>query len=137
MNVRVIPGAGVLLAALPSAAQAQAVAQAAGVGQMVFGLAIVIGLVLAMAWLARRLGMATIDQSSALLRRIAALPVGPRERIVIVEAGDAWLVLGVTAQSINTLHTLPKGEAPEPTAQKLAGGFMALLQKARAQHASR
>ena len=34
-------------------------------------------------------------------------PLGPRERVVIVEVEDARLVLGVTASSINVLHALP------------------------------
>ena len=122
----------------PSAwAEASAI-PAAGAGQMLFGLAVVIGLVFAVAWIARRLGVSGQD-ASPLLRRVAALPVGPRERIMIVEAGNDWLVVGVTSQSIQTLHTMPKGEIPEGQAHKitsgLAGGFAALLQKARTGHA--
>jgi len=71
---------------------------------------------------------------SPLLRRIATLTVGTRERVLIVEAGDQWLVLGVTAHNIQTLHTLPKGELPEPPAMRLPGGFAALLKKAGAKH---
>jgi len=118
-------------------AQAQTVAApAAGMGQMLLGLAAVIGLVLALAWVARRLGVANQTQSP-LLRRIAALSVGTRERVMILEAGEQWLVLGVTAQSIQTLHVMPKGVVPESPAQTLAGGFAALLQKARSPHAPR
>jgi flagellar protein FliO/FliZ len=45
------------------------------------------------------------------LRTIAALPLSPSQRIVIVEVGQGeaarWLVLGITAQQINTLYSLP------------------------------
>jgi len=41
------------------------------------------------------------------LKVSASTPLGPRERVVIVEVEDARLVLGVTASSINVLHTLP------------------------------
>ncbi len=129
----------VALGAYIPTAQAQGAAMpVTGVGQMLFGLAVVIGLVFAVAWIARRLGVSGQD-ASPLLRRVAALPVGPRERIMIVEAGNDWLVVGVTSQSIQTLHTMPKGEIPEGPAHKitsgLAGGFAALLQKARTGHA--
>jgi flagellar protein FliO/FliZ len=44
------------------------------------------------------------------LRSIAALPLSTNQRIVTVEVGQGesrrWLVLGVTAQSITTLHTM-------------------------------
>ena len=125
------------LCGISHAALAQGAPTAAtGMGQMLVGLAAVIGLVFAAAWIARRLGVQGHD-TSPLLKRIAAMPVGPRERIVIVEAGNDWLVVGVTAQSIRTLHTLPKGVVPETPASQLAGGFAALLQKARIRHAAR
>jgi flagellar protein FliO/FliZ len=101
---------------------------------MLFGLAAVIGLVLALAWLARRLGVQG-EIASPLLRRIAVLPVGTRERVLIIEAGDQWLVLGVTAHNIQTLHTLPKGEVPAASGLRLSGGFAALLKKAGAERA--
>lgn len=128
------------LGVMPHAALAQnatgATAAATGMGQMLLGLAVVIALVFGAAWVARRLGVQGHD-ASPLLKRIAAMSVGPRERIVIVEAGNDWLVVGVTAQSIRTLHTLPKGVVPETPASQLAGGFAALLQKARVSHATR
>jgi flagellar protein FliO/FliZ len=128
--------AGMLLCgwASETCAQSAALAPTAGFGQMLFGLAAVIGLVFALAWIARRLGVPGQSQSP-LLRRIAVLAVGTRERVMIVEAGDQWLVLGVTAHSIQTLHTLPKGEAPAVAALRLPGGFAALLQKAGSKHA--
>lgn len=133
MNRAGLAGAALLLAAQAAQAQTGAV-PTAGMGQMLFGLAAVIGLVLALAWVARRMGLQAPTQSP-LLRRIATLAVGARERIMIVEAGDQWLVVGVTAQNIQTLHTLPKGETPAAPAIRLSGGFAALLQKARNQHA--
>jgi flagellar protein FliO/FliZ len=103
----------------------------AGMGQMLLGLTAVIALVFALAWLARRLGV-PLQVTSPLLKRVASLTVGARERVLIVEVADQWLVLGVTTQSIQTLHQLPKGELP---AAKLGGNFAALLQKARSHHA--
>ena len=48
-------------------------------------------------------------------RVVSVLPVGPHQKVVTVEVGPehakVWLVLGVTAQSIHCLHTLPAGAA--------------------------
>ena len=46
--------------------------------------------------------------NSPLLRIIAAVHVGPRERVVIVEAGESWLVLGVAPGRVNPIHTLAR-----------------------------
>lgn len=40
------------------------------------------------------------------LEIVGALSLGQRERVVVVQAGDEQLVLGVTASQINTLHVL-------------------------------
>jgi flagellar protein FliO/FliZ len=131
--MRTLPAAALLLLAAPYAPSVHAqdaVAPATGVGQMLFGLAAVIALVFALAWLARRLGVPA-QSPSPLLRHVAAITVGARERVLIVQAGEQWLVLGVTANSIQRLHTMPKGEIPAAPALRLPGHFAALLQKAK------
>jgi len=42
------------------------------------------------------------------LKIVSALSVGQRERVVVVQAGEEQLVLGVTSSQINTLHVLNK-----------------------------
>ena len=65
---------------------------------------------LAVKWVQRRsVGGAT---GMALAPRvISAVAVGPHQRVVTVEVGPenarTWLVLGVTAQSITCLHSVP------------------------------
>lgn len=86
---------------------------ASAVAQAILGLAAVLGLLYALAWGAKRLRLAQGTQP-ALLRSVAGLSVGTRERVVVLEVGDTWLVLGVTPQSINTLHTLPKTGTDAP-----------------------
>ncbi|MBS0447548.1 MAG: flagellar biosynthetic protein FliO [Proteobacteria bacterium] len=55
------------------------------------------------------------------LRHVSALPLSASQRIVTVEVGQGderrWLVLGVTPQSISTLHTMaPQPDAPSDDA---------------------
>ncbi len=63
--------------------------------------------------------------TNGLMRTLAVLPLTPNQRLVTVEVGQGaerrWLVLGVTGQSITTLHTLvPTGEASLPGAPAAA-----------------
>lgn len=37
---------------------------------------------------------------------VASLSLGQRERVVVVQAGESQLLLGVTASQVNTLHVL-------------------------------
>lgn len=86
-----------------------------GMLQVMFGLMVVLAAVVACAWLFRRLssGMVGIPRH---MRVVSAVMVGQRERVVIVELGEEWLVLGVTAQSINLLGSRPRPEnADMPT----------------------
>jgi flagellar protein FliO/FliZ len=92
---------------------------------MLLVLLLVLALIPVSLWLLKRIG-AGMPAQSAGLQVVAQLALGPRERIVVVAAGERWLLLGVTAASIHRIGTLPKGEAP-PTATSSA--FAALLAK--------
>ncbi|MCC4115916.1 flagellar biosynthetic protein FliO [Aromatoleum toluclasticum] len=76
-----------------------------GLGQMLLGLAVVLGLLLGCLWLIKKLSAP--HGAAAGLRVLGAVPVGPRERVVLVEVGGQVLVLGVTPTNVRTLHTLP------------------------------
>lgn len=94
-------------------------------------LAVIILLILACAWLAKRLGFApkTGKRGQHDLSISASCQVGQRERVVIVDVQDARLVLGVTAQQITHLHTLPPSPAQEkPEEPQPAGDFRQVLE---------
>lgn len=77
------------------------------------GLALILALFLGAAWFARRLngGQAFVGGNGPLCV-LCTLQVGPRERILLIEVAETWLVVGVIPGQIRTLHTLPKGELP-------------------------
>ncbi|MDA3920060.1 MAG: flagellar biosynthetic protein FliO [Salinisphaera sp.] len=85
------------------------------IGRTTAGLAVVIIIILAAAWLLKRFGMARGGRPE-LLKIVAARNVGNRERVVVVEIEDEWLVLGVSAGRVNCLHRRPAGETPPDTA---------------------
>jgi flagellar protein FliO/FliZ len=122
-----------VVAALPAVARAAeapapAVSAAGSMLQVFIGLVAVLLLIAGTAWVAKRLGVAR-GGSSSLLQVVASASVGARERVVVVEVGDSWLVVGVAAGSVNALATLPKGTLPAAPAPVLGGPFAARLQQ--------
>lgn len=85
--------------------------------QVLLGLALVIAAIVATGWVLRRIGPS--QSAGGLLRVVGGVMVGPRERLVVVEVGEQWLVLGVAAGSVNLLQALPRGAGA--TAQPAAG----------------
>ena len=66
-------------------------------------------------WLLKRTPMGGAS-GGGVLKSIAALPLSPNQRIITIEVGQGesrrWLVLGVTPQSITTLHAMEPQVAP-------------------------
>ena len=75
--------------------------------KLVVGLIAVIGLFSTLAWLVRRFGIGGFTSSATgNLKILESLSVGSRERLVIIQAGDEKLLLGITAGTINKLHSM-------------------------------
>ncbi|MGN6231390.1 MAG: flagellar biosynthetic protein FliO [Trinickia sp.] len=80
-----------------------------GVGavlQTLVGLAVVVALVFACAWLARRLGLQPSARGQ-LVRTVGGVSLGGKERVAVVEIGDTWLVVGAAPGNVRLLHTMP------------------------------
>ena len=82
--------------------------------QLLLGLGIVIALLFASLWLLRRLSAPRGDAANV-LRVVAGTAVGPRERVVVLEVGGTWLVVGVAPGRVSALAELPRGNLPNPT----------------------
>lgn len=87
--------------------------------QLVFGLVIVLGLMAVAAWTLKYFGVKQTF-SGTNVRIIGGVNVGTRERILIVEAADQWIVVGITPGCINALATMPKQEIV-PTTDIVSG----------------
>ena len=102
--------AAIALGAAPAVAQDGASpVGAAGVLQVLTGLALVLLLVVGTAWLLRRVGRVP-GLSNQSIRTIGAAAVGTRERVVLLEVGTTWILVGVAPGHVRPLATLPKGE---------------------------
>ncbi|MFZ6744182.1 flagellar biosynthetic protein FliO [Undibacterium sp. JH2W] len=91
------------------AAETAPVSPSAGLLQIASALLLVLGLVVMAAWLMRRLGPMNVGNKIP-VKIIGGINVGNRERVMVVEVGDQWLILGVTANNINSLGSMPKQE---------------------------
>lgn len=94
-------------------------------------LALIVLLMVVLAWAARRSGLARrLNDAQGSMTLIATQSLGPRERLVLVDVGEQRLVLGVTASQITCLATQPRPEnAPQTTAP--AATFPLMLEKLR------
>ena len=81
--------------------------------QGLIGLVVIIGLLLVTLAALKRWGGQFGGVSTTGMKVISGLSVGHRERILLIEVGETWLVVGVTASQIRTLHTLPKDALPD------------------------
>lgn len=79
----------------------------ASLGQFVFGLVVVVGLILALAWMLRRMNHVQ-GSVQGRLRILAGLPLGSRERVVLLQVGDEQVLLGVSPGRVSRLHVLEK-----------------------------
>ena len=84
--------------------------------QFALGLAVVLGLIVAAGWLMKRFSIG--PSASGLVRVIAGAAVGQRERVVVVEVGDTWMVLGVAPGRVSALHTMARAETGALTTQQ-------------------
>jgi flagellar protein FliO/FliZ len=96
--------------------------------QIIFSLLLVIAAIVLVAWLLKRMNVAH-QGSGNLLKILGGVSIGQRERIVLVEVKDTWLVVGVGPGQIRTLHTLEKQDSqnsgnsafsPQPSENKFA-----------------
>lgn len=133
----VLAGVSAVLPDLAAAA-APAAAETSTFGllfQALLALLVVLAALFAFLWLLRRL---TPLQTGAqgVVRVVGGVMLGTRERLVVVEVADQWLLLGVAAGGVTHLHTMPRppvepGQAAIPTTRPFASKLAELLTRQR------
>ena len=99
---------GMLVAQTALAAPAVAMTDLSGV---VLSLLLVVGFIFAAAWIVRRMPLG-LGRSNGPLKVLAALPLGPRERLVLVEARGEELLIAVSPAGVFNVGTAAQGRAP-------------------------
>lgn len=77
--------------------------------QAILALGFIVALLGALAWFARKVSGGKPFGKGG-LAIVGGVALGPKERIVLIEVGEEWLVVGLVPGQIRTLHRLPKGE---------------------------
>jgi flagellar protein FliO/FliZ len=80
--------------------------------QTIFALCVVLGLLALLAWFMKRYGP-KVQAGSAHVKLVGALNLGGRERIMVVEVGDQWIVVGASPGRVNALATMPRQAGAE------------------------
>lgn len=106
--------------------------------QVVFSLLLVLAAVVLVAWILKRINLPQ-QGAGSLLKVIGGVAVGQRERIVLLEVNDTWLVVGVAPGQVNTLHSMPKAalsvphaDTPPGTDGKFQGWLKQMIEKRNA-----
>ena len=87
-----------------------------GLFQVFIALVIVLAAIAGSAWLMRRFGPTQIGPGGA-MRVIGGVMIGPRERLVLVEVNDTWLIIGVAPGHVSPVHSMPRPAHTEQSAQ--------------------
>lgn len=99
----------------------------------------ILALIPLLLWLLKRTPLGQGSGAPGSPRTVAVLPLSPQQKLVTVEVGQGeeklWLVLGVSAQGIRTLHTMaaqtPPASAGPAATPPPAAAFAQLLGRLR------
>jgi flagellar protein FliO/FliZ len=121
---RAMPFAGSLAGAVPWLAHADPGEPGSPLLGSFIGMLVALAIVIALAYAALRLLRGAKRRgwvAQGPIRLHATLPLGVREKIVLVEVGGRLLVLGVTPQQINLLRDSPAFDPDTGTTQGAPG----------------
>ncbi len=118
------------LFAAPHAASPVAPVGAGGLASVTFALLAVLAAIFAVAWLARRVRGIGNRVGNA-IDVLADIPLGPKERAVLLKVGTEQVLVGVSPGRISALHVLrdPVEIPKSTTAIAPAASFSALLKR--------
>jgi len=102
--------------------------------QLTFGLLVVLGVMLGLAWLVKRSGKFQVAAGGG-LKIIGGLSMGARERVVLLQVGETQLLVGVAPGQVQALHVLeqPLETRGQPVAGKFAEQLGRMMGKGAAQ----
>lgn len=97
--------------------------------QGLLGLAVVLAALVGFFWFLRRFSPGQAG-AQGVVKVVGGVMLGTRERLVVVEVGDTWLMVGVGGGQVTHLHSMPRpaGYVP-PVAGNLPGGLPGFADK--------
>ena len=120
---------------LPAAVPSPTADMTSATFKMLASLALIIGIIIVVFYLLKRLkGLTAKVSEGPAIRIVASLPIAPKRSVTVVEVGAKWLVLGVGTESISLLSTMEPspGDLGKARSEREAGGaFERILRKNR------
>ncbi|RYY04182.1 MAG: flagellar biosynthetic protein FliO [Gammaproteobacteria bacterium] len=104
---------------------------------LIGGLALILVLIYGLSWFVKRFTQGGFMHNPT-MKIVSAMPLGTRERLMLVDVGGKQLLIGVTATQINTLHVFDEpvvnaeksqSEKTQPAASEFSQKLMAILQQ--------
>ncbi|NNF15913.1 MAG: flagellar biosynthetic protein FliO [Gammaproteobacteria bacterium] len=90
--------------------------------EVTVNLALVLAAIVVLAWLFKR-AQGFGQPAAGLLRVTATLPLGPKERILVLQVGDEQIVVGASSAGLTTLHVLDTPLPETPATEEVQGNF--------------
>ena len=76
------------------------------------GLLLVLLVIILLSWIVKRFNVVQLSSSKG-FATVATMIIGPKEKISLIKVGDRYLLIGIGAATVNTLHDfgdqLPSG----------------------------
>ena len=103
-------------AAAPAPATVTSAPSSAGsLLQVIFGLIVVLGLLAGALWILKRVGGGRLA-GGQVVKIVGGVSVGNRERVMVVEVADQWIVIGVAPGQVSKLADMPRREQQQGAA---------------------
>ena len=110
------------------AAENSAITPGIGFLQIAGALLFVLFLMFIAAWLLKRFGPVAAG-NKIVVKVVGGVSIGNRERVLVVEIDDQWLILGVTPNNINHLGSMPKKDMPQHSDPATGGMFQEWMKR--------
>lgn len=120
--------------AVEQSTQAQAVNKVvepmSALGKVVLMLVVVIGIILLLAWLLNKTRAVNMLGQSGVIKTLAIMPLGVKEKVALIQVGEKQLILGITPQQITCLAELDTPLCAQQLSQESHNSFAELLKRA-------
>lgn len=93
--------------------------------QAVSGLVLITGMIIFLAWSLKKIQNCLPNEAS--LKIVGGIALGAKEKAVLIEVDNKWLLLGVTSHKITKLYELEKQHSTKPTEKKELPNFSKIL----------
>jgi flagellar protein FliO/FliZ len=96
---------------------------------MILSLALVVGFIFAAAFVAKRMPFTLGGRGAGPLKVLAALPLGPKERLVLVQARGEELLIAVSPAGVFNVGAASSAPAPTPVGRSATGDAPAFVMR--------